>query len=186
MADRAPARAGDLIVAVDQAIEDLTQLRHTMTEAVIRAHRDTDTGFSSGGSGEHVTQSSIPDRATAEHALQLADRPDFVAANARKMVDAISATRAMSQMALRCARTLLPITHERAEQLVAEIEGGPAICANCKCDVWRTPNDRLRAGRCNPCYQYRIRHDGIERPQQLWEPQADRGADSPSRVVSSA
>jgi len=185
VAEHQPARARDLIVAIDQAIDDLTATRAAVTQATIRANRDSDAGLSAGSGGEHVTQSSIPDRATAEKALALVDRPDTIADNARKMVDAIGAARAMSQLALRSARFLLPLDHDRAEKFAREIEGGPAQCANCKCDVWRTAKDRLRSGRCNACFQYRLRHDGIDRPRELWEAHDARVQEGPKRAVSS-
>ena len=166
-----------------------------MTEAVIRANRDSEGGFGAGGSNEAVTQSSVADRATAERALAhwrgpddgtLEYEADRVAQNARKMIEAIGAARAMAGLACRSAGYLLPLKPERSRALVAEIEGGPAQCVNCHCDVWRTADDRLRAGRCTACYQYRYRHDGVERPKELWEPQADRGPKAARAVVSSA
>jgi hypothetical protein len=66
---------------------------------------------------------------------------------------------------------LLPIAHDRAAALAAEVEGAPSICANDNCGafVWRTRDDRLLSGRCRPCYAYRLRHDGVERPRELVE-----------------
>lgn len=45
------------------------------------------------------------------------------------------------------------------------------FCANPACgrDVANTPNDRLRAGRCTPCYVYRLRNE-VERPRELCHP----------------
>lgn len=186
LADRPPARARDLIVELDRAVDDLIATRAAVTEAVIRANRDAESGFGTGGTGETVAQSAIADRATAERALahwhgdpnlgQLVYEPDAVARNARKMVDAIGAARAMAQLALRAAQTLLPLSAKAAQALAGELEGSPSICANCGCNVWRTPTDRLLAGRCRNCYEYRRAHDGIERPRELWaddEPKRD-------------
>lgn len=41
-------------------------------------------------------------------------------------------------------------------------------CLNCTRPVACTPADRLRAGRCSACFQYRQNHDGAERPEELW------------------
>ena len=43
-----------------------------------------------------------------------------------------------------------------------------AACANCGRWVEGTPQDRIRSGRCQACYRFRVRN-GRERPKVEWE-----------------
>ncbi len=60
--------------------------------------------------------------------------------------------------------------HKRmAREAVEEVSSRAGECVNCHRAVERTPADRLISGRCWNCYRYRLDHDGIERPRELWE-----------------
>lgn len=66
---------------------------------------------------------------------------------------------------------------EEARKLVERRrERAGAECANPACRRWveNTPTDALRAGRCRPCYRWRLDHAGEERPRDLCR--ADTGA----------
>lgn len=54
-----------------------------------------------------------------------------------------------------------------AAKRIAEGEDS-ATCANCGIVV-----AKLQAGRCHACYEYRRRHDGHDRPRELWEKAED-------------
>jgi hypothetical protein len=44
-----------------------------------------------------------------------------------------------------------------------------ATCANCGALIAGNRSDRVLAGRCRTCYEYRRRHNGIDRPRELWD-----------------
>jgi hypothetical protein len=159
--------ARDLIIAIDLALADLEGLRITVTDAMIRAHRDADDGLAGANTSPAVSGTRDPD----ERMIDRIDRGDDpIRATTEAMIAAIYRARDAAQLAYSEGRKLLPITRERAAFLVRELEGGPSSCCNCGRTVWRTANDRLRAGRCAACYQYWCRHDKkADRPPELWE-----------------
>lgn len=74
------------------------------------------------------------------------------------------------------AKNLTAIPDEEAQRLAGAEElklseadtRKNASCKVCQNTVSRTPNDRLRGGRCDACRMYLERH-GVERPRDLWD-----------------
>lgn len=62
------------------------------------------------------------------------------------------------------ARSLMAIDSDTAAMLAdrAPVDRS-ASCVNCGTWVANTPQDRLRAGRCEACYRWRLRHQGADR-----------------------
>lgn len=109
--------------------------------------------------------------------------PDEIAAHAHRLAEHMAAGARFARLAMlelqaaeRCGRWLLPMDRENARKLAEaeEVqldetdETRSAQCANpnCRRIVARTPNDRLRGGRCNACRMYLDRNDH-ERPAHL-------------------
>lgn len=59
------------------------------------------------------------------------------------------------------AAYLFPI--EIASPHLADLVSDSPCCSNCA-----IPSRRIRAGRCDACFQYRNAHDGVDRPRELW------------------
>jgi len=100
------------------------------------------------------------------------ERDDAARKHLSTLVASIGAVRDWSQRAKTETFRLSPLSQEKAKLLLGD---GPSKCLNPNCgrDVWRTPNDRLRAGRCEPCYRWWQRKDrNEERPKALCDPES--------------
>jgi hypothetical protein len=133
-----------------------------------RAHNDTDGGF---GSGAGTGRSSGPNKPTERKALSQAR--DEVAIAARRLNHALEIAAHELRIAQAVGSSLLALPETEAHALatfdeIADDQKRSVECANPVCGalVARTPNDRLRSGRCEPCYRYR-RRTGLERPRPL-------------------
>lgn len=87
------------------------------------------------------------------------------------LVASVGAVRDWSSRAKTETFRLTPLSQEKAKLLLGD---GPSQClnANCHRDVWGTPNDRLRAGRCEACYRWWDRKErNEERPRNLCRPE---------------
>lgn len=73
---------------------------------------------------------------------------------------------ATQRIAGRCQAVALTRAPSKREKEQAADIG--ADCLNCGRPVACTPADRLRAGRCSACFQYKANHEGTERPKDLW------------------
>lgn len=158
-----------LVTELDLTVENLLRVRRLLAEAVKRAHRDSDGAIASGATDISVSGSRIQDRATAEKAIANIDNPDRVRDQATRLADSLYAASSWSSVANSAVKQLVALDPKKARLLV---DDGPKTCANRFCgeDVWGTPADRLRAGRCTPCYMYRLRNDE-ERPERLCHPE---------------
>lgn len=109
------------------------------------------------------------------------ERDDESRKHLSMLVASIGAVRDWSQRAKTETFRLTPLSQEKAKLLLGD---GPSKCLNGNCarDVWNTPNDRLRAGRCEACYRYWDRKDrNEERPKALCDPESvPRGQQSPT------
>jgi hypothetical protein len=153
---------------------------------------NTDVDDSPGGIA-YDAKSRCTGPSTPTEAKALAGTKDEVERLGRSMVQAMSAAakhlaaaEKLMAMAESAAARLLPISDKAAQALLADEvqheEGDTtkgSVCANlaCRALVARTPNDRLREGRCRACYVYRKR-TGHERPRFLCVMELDE-----SRVV---
>lgn len=70
---------------------------------------------------------------------------------------------------------LRAISATEAQQLI-DHDSDVQHCANKNCGklVTGTRDDRLKAGRCGPCYEYHLDHHGEDRPKQLIERELQR------------
>jgi hypothetical protein len=95
---------------------------------------------------------------------------DVISTAARDFARHLDHAARSAETAARIAATLLAIDPDLAQALVDQAPvDRSGNCANCGTYVANTPADRIRAGRCDACYRYRRRHDGMERPKVLWE-----------------
>jgi hypothetical protein len=159
--------ARHLIAALDDAMADLAACRAQVTQAIWRAHCDTDDGHvgPAHGPGGATTRTDddghpvdVRDYAVGERVASNIDRgEDQIRVSRRHAVEAIAGARGMAALALRSTSALLPMSRERADSILrAELASGTAICANRNCQrvVMCTARDRLIAGRCRRCYEY--------------------------------
>lgn len=133
-----------------------------------------------GISYEPHARTSGPSTPTEAKALQ---RGDQIAAQALEMLAQLREARRFARLARLAAQraeqlgsNLLAMDAKRADELARteEVKADPedetrsTVCANRHCQriVSRTPNDRLRGGRCNACRMY-LDRNGMERPRHL-------------------
>lgn len=101
---------------------------------------------------------------------RLALRNDPISYAARELARQLEHAAQAAEHAQRIARSLLAIDPETAAQLADRTPADRSgTCTNCGTYVANTPQDRIRAGRCDACYRYRRRHEGMDRPRVLWE-----------------
>lgn len=150
----------------------------------IRANSDLDDGltgirYDRQRSSRYADDGSIPGPTPA---WTLARRDDETERLSAEMIGRMQAAVHELGRAREAAVALLPLAHAEAEKLASrgDLEAGTysAQCANVHCGVLvaGTPNDRLRAGRCEPCYRYRLAHNSQERPQELCHPEREAEA----------
>lgn len=101
---------------------------------------------------------------------RLAMRRDPIAQAAWDLARHLEHAARSAEAANRIARSLLAIHPDLAKLLAdrAPVDRSGA-CTNCGAYVANTPQDRIRSGRCEPCYRYRLRHHGMDRPKVLWD-----------------
>lgn len=171
MSEPKPNRvANELAREIQKAQASLDLVLGHIAEATLRGLNDS-AGISSGG-GEPVG-------GTRDFTQQILDKiaqreDDETRKHLAKLVASVEAASAWAQRAWKEAFALAPLSVDKARSLLGD---GPSKCGNISCgrDVWRTPQDRLRAGRCEPCYRYWQNHDrNEERPKSLCHPEERR------------
>lgn len=97
-------------------------------------------------------------------------RRDPIAHAAAELARHLEHAARSAEAAGKIAQSLIAIHPDLAAMLAdrAPVDRSGA-CANCGAWVANTPADRIRSGRCEPCYRYRLRHEGMERPRPMWE-----------------
>lgn len=152
------------------------ELDRLAPEIVPRACRDQYAG-SSGGSSRVADDGSVP--GPTPIAAERGDLRDPVReAGARFFGGLVAARQALEQM-VNAAQAIVALSPEEAREILEMMGRGgrqAGYCANPACGRWvsGTAADRLRAWRCEPCYRYRARHAGVERPRDLCA--ADEGS----------
>lgn len=114
-----------------------------------------------GGGGTRKDGSAVP-----------LEQDDEARRHLSMLVAAVGAVRDWSSRAKTETFRLTPLSREKAKLLLGD---GPSKCLNPACgrDVWRTPQDPLKAGRCEACYRYWNRKDRAEeRPKALCDPES--------------
>lgn len=95
---------------------------------------------------------------------------DIISTAARDFARHLDHAARSAETAARIAATLLAIDPDLAQALVDQAPvDRSGNCANCGTYVANTPADRIRAGRCEPCYRWRKRHAGEDRPRSTWQ-----------------
>jgi hypothetical protein len=197
MTDAALTQARQLLLNAIDAIRllstatDRTKQRpiSLLEEAIVRAHADVDEGIRSPSLNGAVSGGDDPsfrilDGLTNEGAR----RRDKVAANLDSLIRALADVHQRAATAMSMIDKLRALTPERAE-LLLKAAGDVQSCANPHCGkiVTGVGNDRLRAGRCQPCFEYRLDHEGSDRPKYLVDREIAReaAAKSTSEVAAS-
>lgn len=176
---------------------DKTRPRSWLEEAITRANADLDTamrsptlnGAVSGGDDpsyrilESITTREVLD--ADGNVLSGGDIRERVDVTARALEELIAALTDIGQRAATAyaavddLRSLSPI---EAEQIL-KAESDVQPCVHCGRVVTGARDDRLKAGRCNACYEYRRTHNGQDRPTHLIEadaqPAVGQTADQP-------
>ena len=115
------------------------------------------------------TPGPTPHQATTRDPINLA---------ARELARHLEHAARSAETAGRIARSLLAIHPELAallaDQTPADRSGSCAVCGTY---VANTPTDRLRSGRCDACYRWRLRHHGQDRPRSHWDSDTPGGPD---------
>ena len=138
-------------------------------EVVPRACRDQYAG-SSGGSSRVADDGSVP--GPTPIAAERGELRDPVReAGALFFGGLVQARLAFEQM-VNAASALVALSPKEAQEIIDMMGRGGRMagyCANPACGRWvpGTAVDRLRAWRCEPCYKWRARHAGEERPRWL-------------------
>ncbi len=155
-----------LMGKLEEAERDLALVRQHLTEAVKRGLSDSASGMSSGG--ERVGGSKDHDEQMLNRVEQVDKDP--ARRSLAQLSDAVLALAAWSSNARHHAFQLQGLDPKKAKQLLGET---PAICICCGRDVWLTPQDRIRKGRCSACWEYQ--HDyGKDCSQELHDRRAER------------
>lgn len=101
-------------------------------------------------------------------------RRDPIAHAAHELARHLEHAARSAEAAGRIARSLLAIHPDLAALLADRTPADRSgLCTNCGTYVANTPADRIRSGRCEPCYRYRLRHPGMDRPRVLWDTHHD-------------
>jgi hypothetical protein len=143
--------------AQDRLAEAKRRLPHLLARDTEDAGRD---GYGRGVSGRRVVgEAARPTEAVALERAEKGEPPDPYRARLSKVVAAIYRVSAAT------AELTLAIT--ALDKLDAPATSKAEICVNQACQriVTQTPGDRLKAGRCERCYRYRLRHGGDD-----WRP----------------
>lgn len=163
-----PRRARDLERAI-APLNTLTILlgRHSSTVAANLAAWTPGPSSSThdGGKAPVADDGSNPGP-TARQAL----RRDPIVQASRDLARHLEHAARSAETASRIVHSLLTIDPELARLLADRTPVDRAgTCVTCGAYVANTPQDRIRSGRCEPCYRYRLRHEGMERPKVLWD-----------------
>jgi hypothetical protein len=92
-------------------------------------------------------------------------QPDPIVQATKHLANHLTQTIRNAEAASRIIQSLLAIDPTTATALANRQPATRAdTCANCGTWVANTPQDRIRSGRCEPCYRYRKR-TGTDRPK---------------------
>lgn len=145
--------------------------RSQLEEAVIRGHADIDNAMRSPTLNGAVAGGDDPsfrilDQHLDENSGNWQERADAIALNLRIATSNVAELERAAKAAFTAVLDLQGITETEAQKLL-EAASQVQSCVHCGRVVTGTRDDRLRAGRCKPCYEYRLEHHGQERPQYL-------------------
>lgn len=187
----AKAEAARLVLAAVRADRLLMAVTHTskktqpvsqLEEAVVRGHDDLDAvlrspslngAVSGGGDASWRMLDSITTREVFDidgnvvSGGDLRDRFDTTAATLGALTTAVEELERAAATAMSCVDELRALPAAQARKL-SESESDVQHCVHCGRVVTGTRDDRLKSGRCDTCYTYRLRN-GTDRPLDLVE-----------------
>lgn len=154
-------------------------LQEHAEDIAVRANMDSDDGVSGVGYGGSRSGSGHSDPVAARVSRL---RWDPVHHAEDRFVSLLRDMEKEAAEGKRRAQSFRAISEKEAKALLKGGDIGGAdgesdrylfACANiaCRADVAGTANDRLREGRCEPCYRWRKAHGGNERPRELCHPE---------------
>lgn len=162
-----------------------TQPLCLLERAIIRANNDIDVALKSpslngavSGAGAHITvedEDGNPDSVpvTAIELAVLTAHTDDIGATLDRLTDALADIVHRAAAAFSAVEDLQAISPAEAQRLI-EAASSVQTCVHCGRVVTGTRDDRLRSGRCTPCYEYRLDHDSQDRPRYLIERELER------------
>ena len=179
----------DVRTQLDWLKAALTELAKVSADVVRRAALDAPDGMAGGGErvngGRYLEDGSVPGpipsivlgryragRFVGGRWVPGEWAGDPVEQAMSRFVGGIAGARAAIEQAVEAAAYLAGVTPEEARELLELIGRGgrqAGYCVNRNCGRWvaGTVVDRMRAGRCEACYRWRLRHDGEDRPAEL-------------------
>ena len=156
--------AKDARAHLRHAIDQLAWLEEHAERVWRRAESDSDVGLRARGDGR--ASSADPDGAsngpTPRIALARLDRTDDVALALNGLLNGLALLSPQVLSLRRHAAFLLGLSPEDARKLSEPVDRGKG-CDHCGRWIANTPADRIRAGRCGACYEYRRTHQGQDR-----------------------
>lgn len=163
-----------------------TQPRSRLEEAIIRGHADLDDAIRSPRLNGAVSGGDDPSWRIYNTLLDrdenfIGRRADAIRNLLASITSSIEGLERNAALAVTIVDELRAISATEARQLI-ENDSDVQHCINKNCGalVTGTRDDRLRAGRCEPCYTYRLRHNGDDRPKELVERELARNVTHPS------
>lgn len=175
--DQTPVALATMQSSINQTGAILLAIRAELPDIVRRANDDSDEGHKAVSLQPPVSNgNSDPDLFT--RAFRPIGKPDengdqtWIAKTdvVRSAYARIVAELERASRAAAAAYDELPALRGLTEaEARKELERLAPSCLNCGTVVTEVGDDRLRAGRCSPCYRYWDRHDRAEeRPKDLW------------------
>lgn len=163
-----PRRARDLERAIAPLL-NLTELiaqNSTTVAANLTAWTPGPSSSTHDGGKAPVADDGSNPGPTARQAL----RRDPIVQASRDLARHLEHAARSAETAGRIVHSLLAIDPDLAAILADRTPADRSgACVTCGAYVANTPQDRIRSGRCEPCYRYRLRHDGMDRPKVLWD-----------------
>lgn len=160
--------AGDLTHKLDETRRLLDATRTKLDAAIERANCDTDEGLKPASTGPAVNTSDVPDlfarafiRIGRGDQAQWLPKQDYIQKTVDQLTHSIDRCATLAAAAYVATIDLCAITPEAAQLFLDASDS--RYCTNCGAAVVR-----LRAGRCDPCYMWRTRHHGEDRPRDQW------------------
>lgn len=160
--------AGDLRHTIDNITRLLDATRPKLDDALARANNDSDEGLKPATTGPAVNTSDVPDlfarafiRVGKGNDAQWLPKNDYTATTLAQLTGALERCATLAAAAYVAAIDLCAISPEAAQLFLDATD--KRFCENCGAAVVR-----LRAGRCDPCYMWRTRHHGDDRPRDQW------------------
>lgn len=152
---------------LEQAIEHLNLIKADLYALDPRAVH-AEVLYMRGSRVKAWSANEAPGAGSSEPPMLLPDRLDrWIAQREREFHRQIGAMLTALEAATLAQRQLLARLSQAEAAEIAEAEAAPDVCSNCHEPVDRAKGERLLAGRCFACYEYRRRHDNQDAPESV-------------------